>query len=262
MGCGVSKKKSEFFQPIMDKYSTIEEVQQALRDSGLKQSNLILGIDYTESNFFTGVNTFGGRCLHDISPERENPYQSVISILGKTLAVFDEDQLIPTFGFGNSTCKDRTVFPFIKDRECHMFTEVLQRYNELTPTLTLSGPTNFAPLIHEAIRIVKKKRSYHILVIIADGQVLSKKETVDAIVEACEYPLSIITVGVGDGPWDQMEEFDDGLPRRTWDNFQFIDYHAVVRNAKHPEPAFAIAALQEIPEQYTAIKRLNLVHEE
>jgi E3 ubiquitin-protein ligase RGLG len=35
---------------IKDKYKTIEEVQQALRTSGLESSNLIVGVDYTGSN--------------------------------------------------------------------------------------------------------------------------------------------------------------------------------------------------------------------
>lgn len=37
-------------------------------------------------------------------------------------------------------------------------------------------------------------------------------------------------VGVGDGPWDLMEEFDDKLPKRRFDNFQFVNYYDTVLN--------------------------------
>ena len=38
------------------------------------------------------------------------------------------------------------------------FGDVLDAYNDVTPKIGLGGPTNFAPLIREAIEIVKKRK--------------------------------------------------------------------------------------------------------
>lgn len=101
------------------------------------------------------------------------------------------------------------------------------------PHVKLSGPTSFAPIIYEAMRVVQESGGlFHILVILADGVItrssalgrgqwsVQERESMEAIVAASKLPLSIIVVGVGDGPWDQMENFDDGLPDRDFDNLQ------------------------------------------
>ena len=85
---------------IPDKFTSLEEVQVSLRDSGLESSNLIIGVDYTKSNEYNGTRSFKGRSLHHMGDGVLNPYQQVISILGRTLESFDDDKHIPTFGFG------------------------------------------------------------------------------------------------------------------------------------------------------------------
>jgi len=110
-----------------------------------------------------------------------NPYQTVISVLGRTLAVFDDDNLIPAFGFGDSATGDKRVFP-LQSTPCQGFQQVLDSYSQIVPRIKLSGPTSFAPLIYETIKIVRQTKSYHILIIIADGQVTNEKENIDAIV--------------------------------------------------------------------------------
>jgi len=201
-----------------------------------------------------------------ISPEAEdvalNPYQQVLRIVGQTLRAFDDDGKIYCVGFGDSQTTNRSVLPFHRNKKpCAGFEEVIRCYNSITPKLQLSGPTDFTPVIKEAIRIVSQTRQYTILLILTDGEVTDPELTGRAIVEASNYPISIVCIGVGDGPFDTMEEYDDLLPERRFDNFQFVNFDKTVRDAYVENPAanFAMHALMEIPEQYAAIKRLGLL---
>mmetsp|Transcript_1097 Transcript_1097/g.1696 ORF Transcript_1097/g.1696 Transcript_1097/m.1696 type:complete len:307 (+) Transcript_1097:68-988(+) len=271
------KKPNPNFKPIPDQYETLEEVQAALHKAGLETSSLVIGIDYTKSNVKQGKDSFNGKCLHFLEEDNYNPYQRVIHVMGRTLSGYnDDDEKLLCYGFGDKSTRDADAFPMYKDVYTQTWAsnvaELQSIYTSITPQIILSGPTNYAPLIYKAIKACKGNEStrfrsvYHILIIIADGLVVNEQETIDAIIEASEYPLSIILVGVGDGPFDQAEEFDDGLPARQFDNFQFVHFDQVIRDAKkngqNLDIAFAVNALMEIPDQFLAIKKLGLIGKE
>ncbi|GFY83099.1 RING domain ligase2 [Actinidia rufa] len=185
------------YSRIADDFNSLEGVTDALRRAGLESSNLIVGIDFTKSNEWTGARSFNRRSLHHIG-NALNPYEQAISIIGKTLAAFDEDNLIPCYGFGDASTHDQDVFSFYPDeRSCNGFEEVLSQYREIVPHLCLAGPTSFAPVIEMAMTIVEQSGGqYHVLLIIADGQVTrsvdtehsqlspQERKTVEAIVQA------------------------------------------------------------------------------
>ncbi|KAG0629266.1 hypothetical protein M758_1G089900 [Ceratodon purpureus] len=260
-----SNQRSSGFTAIPDKYSSTDEALQALHEAGLETSNLIVGIDFTKSNEWTGKRSFDGRCLHDTGGE-PNPYEKALGILMRTLYPFDADKLIPCYGFGDFKTQARHVFSFYPNhRPCKGQDEVVARYRAIVSELTFFGPTSFAPIINAGVDIVEESNGqHHILVIIADGQIEPSEEqaTVDSIVNASHHPLSIVLVGVGDGPWDKMEEFDDKLPKRKFDNFQFVNFTNILQEAVPEimkESKFALAALMEIPDQYREMRKLGLL---
>nr|ABN05933.1 hypothetical protein MtrDRAFT_AC149129g23v2 [Medicago truncatula] len=98
------------------------------------------------------------------------------------------------------------------------------------------------------------------------GSLSSQKlHTVDAIVEARKFPLSIILVGVGDGPWDMVKEFQDNIKMqtRTFHNFKFVNFTEIMSKSNNISPSLKEAeillAIREILFQYKAAKELGLL---
>ena len=115
--------------------------------------------------------SFNRQSLHSIG-DIQNPYEQAISIIGRTLSDFDEDNLIPCFGFGDgksmpffmtslsllklnvndpkivaASTRDKDVFSFFPDgRPCNGFEEVLSRYREIVPGLRLMGSLTFCSI--------------------------------------------------------------------------------------------------------------------
>lgn len=259
-----------------DVFTKDEDLDRALHNVGLESSNLIFGIDFTQSNqqAVMCAHSFGGRSLHTVGVPGGNPYEQVIEIMGKALAPYDDDGKIPAFGFGDLMSRHTTVTEVGPASGCEGFAGVLTEYKRTLQRagFKLSGPTSFAPVINRALDIVRQSRNrYHILLLIGDGGVSTelgcKDATKEAIVAASEFPLSIVMVGVGDGPWDDMHNFDNELPERKFDNFQFVEFTEFAslmkggseKDMKIASTAFKMCALMEIPAQYRAIRELGLL---
>uniref|UniRef100_A0A0E0B6Q3 RRM domain-containing protein n=1 Tax=Oryza glumipatula TaxID=40148 RepID=A0A0E0B6Q3_9ORYZ len=219
------------------RYDTLDQVKEALEKVGLESSNIIIGVDFTKSNEWTGKHCFNGRSLHHISEDSLNPYEQAISIISKTLSTFDEDNRIPCFGFGDTSTHDRNVFSFYSGRRqyCNGVSEVLRGYREIAPHVPRCCGANSA-----------NNRDENYL----------EERTLQALVQASHFPLSIVLVGVGDGPWDEqlMHCQED---RQLFDNFQFVDFTKIIMSREMPETEkeeqFALEALKKIPSQYAAI---------
>ncbi|QKF93857.1 VWA copine [Fadolivirus algeromassiliense] len=251
---------------INDNFTSYNELEHGLRKVGLESCQLIVGVDFTKSNTWNGGSPYYIDVNLHSTAHFPNPYQQVLSIMCQTLAPFDDDGIIPAYGFGDHRTKDKSVFPFLfdnngRDMHCIKLDGIYNAYNRIIQDfangiLQMSGPTTFAPLIYKAIDLVKNVREYHILLIICDGQVDNITETTNAIVEASKHPLSIVCIGVGKGPWDKMETFDDDIPTRDFDNFQFVNFHEIMNGLyENKEIEFAKRALMEIPDQYEYIKK-------
>lgn len=262
----MGNKSSKSSKTFKDRYTTYDQLEAGLRNSGLESSQLIIGIDFTKSNTWNGGHPYYVDAnLHSMHPY-PNPYQHVLDIICHSLEKFDDDGYIDAYGFGDKSTTNKSVFPFWVDPTSHTempclkLSGVLDRYNYVITELangamTMSGPTNFAPLINKAIALVAERKTYHILLIICDGQVDNEDETIKAIITASNYPISIICVGVGKGPFTMMEKFDDKIKNRRFDNFQFVNFHRVLTNCENNEVEFAKHCMMEIPDQYDYIKK-------
>ncbi|KAJ0974183.1 hypothetical protein J5N97_016148 [Dioscorea zingiberensis] len=59
-----------------------------------------------------------------------------------------------------------------------------------------------------------------------------------------------------------MRKFDDSIPARDFDNFQFVNFTSIMEKQTSPEEkeaSFALAALMEVPFQYKASMELGIL---
>jgi hypothetical protein len=263
MGCIPSKPKVKF-QVIPDNYKTYEDVTAALQTAGLESANLIMALDMSKSCTWTGKASYG--CgLHDMAADGFTAFSRIIHVVGNVLADLDDDKIIPCFRFGDVLTTDRSVLPLEgNDPNFRGIEALIEAYHRVMPTIQMSGPTTMAPAIQAACDIVRTTQSYHILLIFTDGDISSRARDAKAVIAASHLPLSIIVVGLGDGPFEILEEFDDHLPSRVHDNLQFVnatELEAKLATVERPDLLLALHLLMEVPEQYRTIKKLGMLDE-
>ncbi|KAH0790512.1 Copine family protein [Histomonas meleagridis] len=225
--------------------------------SGL-QLNLITAIDYTASN----MSPTDPRSLHYLSPNGLNQYESCIWSIGSVVCPYDSDQMFPVFGFGGkingvvSHCFPLTFDP--NNPNVQGLEGISMAYKNSLRMVQLSGPTLFAPIIHAATGVARtsfdESHTYTILMILTDGIINDMPETIDAIVEASDAPLSIIIIGVGCANFDAMDVLDaDDHPLRSRngvmmkrDIVQFVPFNKFAANNGM---GLAQEVLAEVPRQ-------------
>ena len=74
-GTESSQQNKSSFKAIPDQFQNVDDVRKALRKAGLESSELVVAIDFTKSNMWTGEKSFGGKCLHALDEAEMNPYQ-------------------------------------------------------------------------------------------------------------------------------------------------------------------------------------------
>ena len=236
-------------------------------NSGIKIA-LSIGIDFTSSN----GNPFNYGTNHSIRGNNLNDYEKAIYSCGKIVGKYDYDQKFPVYGFGAIINLLNDNIPrmcfnlnFSDNPDITSIDNVLKYYRDCLKKkkLTFSGPNNFAPLIKNVLSRINKNDifEYHILMILTNGIINDLQPTIDALVEASSYPLSVIIIGIGKRDFKKMEILDgDEIPLisstgQKWkrDLVQFVPFSKY----ENDEKKLAMEVLAEIPRQIVEFYRCN-----
>lgn len=211
-------------------------------NGGLSLNQLFM-IDFTESN----GSPKDPKSLHFSDISSTNAYEEAIKAVGSVLFQYDPDRRIPMFGFGASMptigISDSKDFFYMQTEELAFASSIpdaLKIYNSTFEYITLAGPCRLAPGIKSTTQWVRgiakdDKLFYAVLIILCDGDVTDMEDTIRAIVEASNEPMSILIIGIGpkvftdlmilDGDGGKLKSKEGKYTIR--DIVQFVDYKSI-----------------------------------
>lgn len=243
--------------------------------SGGLQINCTVAIDFTGSNGDPQT----PRSLHFIGAPEGNQYQQAWQTIGEIIKDYDSDQLFPAFGFGGALPPHGQVsFEFALNGNpanplCAGVQGVMEAYKTALLNVGLSGPTNCAPMLRHVSKIAvsaaqsRSSEHYYILLILTDGQFTDIYDCIAAIVEASDYPMSIIIVGVGNADFSDMERLDADKKalqhngrKAARDIVQFVPFHKF-KSCPSALPGVVLAELPRQVEDYYRKRRITPLHD-
>jgi hypothetical protein len=210
-----AKKKGYTNSGLLNIMSLRVEEEKTFLDyiqSGV-QLHFTVAIDFTASN----GDPNHPQSLHYRNPSVDNQYSLAIKAVGEIIEDYDSDKMFPGLGFGARIPPTGAVShefclngnpqsPF-----CQGVAGILQAYHQSLNTVTLYGPTYFAPVINHVARFASSYtdgRNYFVLMIITDGIICDMDATKMAVIAASQLPMSIIIIGVGAEDFSAMEFLD------------------------------------------------------
>ncbi|RWS30816.1 copine-5-like isoform X4 [Leptotrombidium deliense] len=222
----LDKNKYELSNPMRNPiktYGKLELVQVNLKEEtsfldyirGGLEMHFAVAIDFTASN--GDVSDPKSHHFIDLYTGRQNAYEIALRAVGEIIQHYDTQGMFPGFGFGAKVPPSNRVshqFPLNGNQQhpyCKGVDELIACYRQSVNAVTLSGPTNFAPVINSTAAIAKEHQNgtrYFILLIITDGIICDMQQTKHAIIIASHLPMSIIIVGVGNADFSAMDELD------------------------------------------------------
>jgi len=253
---------------IFNKAELVKEFSFLDYIRGGMQVGMMVAVDFTGSN----GDPAHPNSLHYRGGGVMNAYQQAIGTIGDIVLQYDSDKNVPVWGFGGKVngrvdhCFPLTFNP--NQIEVHGVQGILGAYNNAFNHVLLSGPTYFSEILRTVTSIAAQPYSpglqhYSILLIITDGVINDMKETIAAIVDASDKPLSIIIVGVGDANFSQMDALDgdekqlvSNGKKAARDMVQFVPLN---KFKNEHISKLAAETLAEVPNQLLSFMKLHKI---
>ncbi|CAJ2631557.1 unnamed protein product [Trifolium pratense] len=259
-------------QLFVDQYNEKEQFSFIDYISSGFELNFMVAIDFTASN----GDPQKSDSLHYIDVSgRLNSYQKAIMEVGEVIQFYDTDKMFPAWGFGGNIHKGTVSHCFNlngalgvnygANSEVVGVEGIMDAYSKALRSVTLSGPTLFGPVINTAAQMAAESLSsynstkYYVLLIITDGIVTDLQESINAVVNASDLPLSILIVGVGSADFTSMEVLDADNARlrnstgrvAARDIVQFVP----MREVQKGQISVVQSLLEELPDQFLSFMR-------